>query len=116
MKVEIGLTQHHATDWDAEKNEFTHKDEVLGARVLTVTPPDGKPIMEVLADITAESRGIMFYHTNQPPAWVACDDEPAIAAILAAHYGCAAGRPADVEETHWTEAGPPGVGPVREEA
>lgn len=48
------------------------------------------------------------------PTWVACSD-PDLEATLAQHYGCAAGRPADVEDTHFTQHGallyPPGAAP-----
>lgn len=43
-----------------------------------------------------------------PPLWVASDDEQA-EAFLARHYGCERGIPDDLEETHYTAAGPPGV-------
>lgn len=48
---------------------------------------------------------------NGTPAWV-WSDNPDFAVLLGAFYGCPVGRPDDVEMTHYTESGPPGVGPV----
>lgn len=49
-------------------------------------------------------------HSADSPTWVWSDDE-AMAELLANFYGCPVGRPDDVEDTHHTIAGPPGVGP-----
>lgn len=49
-------------------------------------------------------------HSPQPPAWVASDNDD-LAQMLAEFYGCPVGIPDDVEDTHHTFSGPPGVGP-----
>lgn len=55
-------------------------------------------------------------HSDSPPVWVQCDSHlnPPLAArfqsLLARLIGCADGAPADVEATHRTYNGPPGVG------
>jgi hypothetical protein len=48
-------------------------------------------------------------HSSAPPSWVWSDDA-VLESVLAAHFGCEAGLPDDVEETHYTHSGPPGVG------
>lgn len=47
------------------------------------------------------------------PLWVWSDND-AFATLLGAFFGCPVGRPVDVEATHHTDAGPPGVGVDRE--
>jgi hypothetical protein len=49
-------------------------------------------------------------HSAEDPTWVWSDDER-MEAWLSRYFGCPAGRPADVEDTHWTRSGAPGVGP-----
>lgn len=51
-------------------------------------------------------------HSPNPPTWVACDTDPDLAQMLAEAYDCPVGRPDDVEDTHHTASGPPGVGPA----
>lgn len=48
-------------------------------------------------------------HSSEPPSWVWSDDED-LERLLSEAYGCPRGRPSDVEETHHTLSGPPGVG------
>lgn len=50
-------------------------------------------------------------HSPKSPAWVDSDDAD-LAQMLSEAYGCPVGVPEDVEQTHHTDAGPPGVGPV----
>lgn len=45
------------------------------------------------------------------PLWVWSDNED-FAKLLGAFYNCPVGRPDDVEDSHFTNAGPPGVGPL----
>jgi hypothetical protein len=49
------------------------------------------------------------------PSWVWSDNSD-FAVLLGAFFGCPVGRPANVEDTHWTASGPPGVGPAPEPA
>ena len=61
--------------------------------------------------VATHPSGVWQRHSGaEGPSWVWSDDE-AFQGFLAAYYGCAAGRPDDVEETHFTYAGPPGVFP-----
>jgi hypothetical protein len=57
-----------------------------GRRCTTVQPPAGTPLGEVFATITARG-GVWAHHADGAPAWVASTD-PALAQLLAAHYGC----------------------------
>lgn len=54
-------------------------------------------------------------HSDVPPTWVASDNAD-MQRLLSEYYGCASGKPDDVEDTHWTLSGPPGVGPEPEVA
>lgn len=49
------------------------------------------------------------------PSWVHCPDHPELERMLAEHYDCPAGRPDDLEDTHYTQYGtnvyPPGAIP-----
>jgi hypothetical protein len=47
--------------------------------------------------------------SNGTPTWVWSDDED-FAVLLGAFFNCPVGRPADLEATHYTLTGPPGVG------
>lgn len=43
------------------------------------------------------------------PTWIDGDDS-ALVSLLAREWGCSVGAPIDVEETHYTLSGPPGIG------
>jgi hypothetical protein len=56
------------------------------------------------------SSGVWSRHSaSDGPSWVHCPDNPAFEKVLAAFYECPAGKPADVEDTHFTKHGPPGT-------
>lgn len=62
-----------------------------------------------------------LHHSNVSPAWVVVEPQerdPENAAdferFLADFWGCPRGYPTNLEETHYTVAGPPGVGPEGE--
>lgn len=67
--------------------------------------PDQEALLAVFGAWQSEGTGT--------PDWVWSDNED-FAVLLGAFFGCAVGRPADVEATHHTDAGPPGVGVDRE--
>lgn len=67
-----------------------------GRRCTTVVPPAGTPLSEAFTTITAP-RGVWAYHSDGDPAWVASTD-PALAQLLAAHYGCEVRDPDPDEE------------------
>lgn len=64
--------------------------------------PDHEAALAVINAVRAESTGV--------PTWVWSDNEP-LAVLLGHYFGCPVGRPDDVEDTHFTFSGPPGVGP-----
>jgi hypothetical protein len=65
---------------------------------------------ETLTEIFNPAGGFWQEHSfDASPSWVACDEDPSFAAHIAAYAGCPVGRPADVEDTHYTNAGPAGV-------
>lgn len=58
-----------------------------------------------------DARGIWAAHSESPPSWASCPDDPLLEEALARHFGCERGEPKDVEATHHTGFGPPGTGP-----
>jgi hypothetical protein len=105
--IEIGLNPAK----EGYKNPGS--DEVLyrpldGLRVLTITIPDGVPSDEALASITS-ANGVKNRHSDEAPTWVSVPDKPSLEEMIAEKYGIPQGRPADVETTHYTVNGPPGV-------
>lgn len=99
----------------ARLSAVAHKRPLDGDRVVRVNFPDGMPLMECAQTVTIP-KGVWDFHSpgdhteSGAPAWVE-SDSPALQALLAEHFGCASGAPADVEITHHTEHGPPGIGP-----
>ncbi len=82
-------------------------------RVVDVEFPEGTPLGEAFITVATGSgggRGLWYYHSDSPPTWVE-SDSPGLQQLLAEHFGCAQGAPDDLENTHWTQAGRPGVGP-----
>lgn len=75
-------------------------------RSTVVQLPDDTPLGEALLTITR----LWALHSAEPAAWVA-SDSASLEALLAEHFDCEAGKPGDVEATHYTLAGPPGVYP-----
>ena len=69
--------------------------------------PGHEPVL-----VVAHPQGAWRAHAKPgtSPTWVSCDD-PEVERILADYYNCPAGVPSDVEDTHYTVAGAPGVGP-----
>lgn len=59
--------------------------------------------------------GFWTHHGKDMPSWVSVTGPDAVKndgleRVLADYYGCARGVPDDVEATHYTRSGPPGVG------
>jgi hypothetical protein len=107
MLIELGLTSAKE-GYRAEGSDEVQHRPLEGARVLHVHPPDDITTGEIFVTVTAPN-GVVRNHSEEQPAWVHCPDKPGLEALLAEHYGCAVGRPDDVEETHYTLNGPPGV-------
>lgn len=53
--------------------------------------------------------GMWAAHGDAIPSWV-WSDNPEFARQLSDWFGCPIGRPDDIEASHYTHAGPPGVG------
>jgi len=76
----------------------TRKRDLDGKRTVTVRFPDGMPLMECAGTVTLP-QGIWDSHSpgafadSGSPLWVE-SDSPALQALLAEHFGCAAGAPA----------------------
>lgn len=101
--------------WDSRGGDSTHvvagrpngKDALI--YVLThdiVQMPDHTAFLSIVRDWPS--------HSPNSPSWVDSDDEPDLALMLSEAYGCPVGIPEDVEQTHHTISGPPGVGPTTE--
>lgn len=95
-------------------------EKLDGPRVTYVPVNEDASLLDIFQDITKPA-GIWHAHSDlsrdengnivcAPPTWVETD-VPGLAELLKAQYGCDAGAPDDLEETHHTDAGPPGVGP-----
>ena len=101
----------------ARLESVTRKRDIAGPSVVTVNFPDGMPLMECANTITLP-QGIWDSHSpgafadSGSPLWVE-SDSPALQALLAEHYGCAAGAPASLENDYYTENGPPSTGPKK---
>ncbi len=78
-------------------------------RVCDIEFPEGTSLSEAFTTITARG-GLWSYHSDSPATWVE-SDSPGLSALLAEHFGCPEGAPGDLEDTHWTRAGRPGVRP-----
>lgn len=80
-----------------------------GPRVTYVDFADEKTLGEAFVAIT-DPRGVWGAHTDGgvTPTYV-WSDNASLQALLAEHFGCPAGRPADLEQTYYTVNGPAGV-------
>lgn len=66
-------------------------------------------LAEVFVTISDRTGGVWTYQSfDEKPSWVE-SDSPELAALLGAHYGIPVGAPEDLEDTHHTYNGPPGV-------
>lgn len=92
--------------YDAEDERPDGKDALI--HVLTNATPH-LPGYEAFVSIVTD----WPHHSPNPPTWVWSDDDD-LADMLAEAYGCPVGIPDDVEATHHTMSGPPGVGPTSE--
>lgn len=97
----------HTNDHDAEIDVAALKAHLVEA-LLTNDGITNFPGSETFMELFHPG-GIWSQHSPVPPTWVWCDEDPALATQLAQWHGIPVGRPADVEATHWTNSGPPGV-------
>lgn len=101
--------------WTLPDGVYTHetdprpdgKDALIHVLTNSVTHlPDHECFVSIVTDWPN--------HSPKPPTWVWSDDDD-LAEMLAEAYDCPVGIPDDVEDTHHTKAGPPGVGPTNSE-
>lgn len=97
-----------------------------------IEKPEDMSVIDFVNEIIKAEKGVWAHHSGlaEPPAgtnerinvrptWVhAYDDAEGqteeakmTAMILSDHFRVSKGKPKDVEETHYTQSGPPGVGP-----
>lgn len=67
-------------------DEFETRD-VPGNQITSVSIPPNVGPVEALATITG-GNGVWEWHSKDAPAWICCPDNPALAQLLASHYGC----------------------------
>lgn len=91
----------------------TNFETLPDSRVTYVSVPEGVSLAEAFVTLTA-ANGVIANHADDVD-WVETDS-PGLTALLCEHYGCADGAPDDLEDTHHTVSGPPGVGPVEEDS
>lgn len=94
----------------AAKEAYRDEEGQMRTRILrdnrvTTAGIRARDLGTALADVIAPN-GLWANQSAEPPAWVASDHK-GLESLLAEHYGCPAGIPRDVEETHYTTAGPP---------
>ena len=69
--------------------------------------PDNEALVAVLHPLA----GIWNRHGEGGPSWI-WSDNAELQAVLSDFYGVSGGRPDDIEATHYTRFGAPGVGPI----
>lgn len=108
-RLDPTVTTMHIPDsysFDPEVNVDEFKshlyDAVVAGAGITQREDD-----EALLAVT-HANGAWNSHSNAKPLWVDSDNAE-FASVLAAFYGCPIGTPDDVEDTHFTLGGPPGI-------
>ncbi len=79
-------------------------DGYLAARDGMNSLPNHEPLKAILGG------GWASQANGADATWVQSDN-PALELLLSEYFGCPIGAPSDVEDTHWTRNGMPGVGP-----
>jgi hypothetical protein len=98
--INVPDTKSFDPDVDVEELRAHLYDADMNNDGITRRPND-----EALLDVI---RGLWSAQGFQKPTWVWAEKDE-YARALAAWFGCPVGRPEDVEDTHYTHAGPPGV-------
>jgi hypothetical protein len=87
MPTHVWLGNHQAVEVTRDDKDQLVRTPLDGKRCTTVAIPDGRPLAEAITEITHQ-QGVWAYHSDATkPAWVASDN-PLLAEVLAAHYGC----------------------------
>lgn len=83
----VWLGNRKAVEVTRKPDGSIERKPLKGKRCTVVSTPEGQPIGETFQAITAPG-GLWPYHSDaEAPAWAASTD-PALAQLLAAHYGC----------------------------
>lgn len=93
-----------AATFQAHIDEAMHWRRPEGRRGVTNLPNHTALLL------LAHPDGLWSKASDGTPTW-AWSDNPEMQRFCEELYGCPGGRPEDVEDTHWTWAGPPGVVP-----
>lgn len=115
MIVELGNVAAKQARLDAkgdpvrDENGQVIQDALPEPRVTRVAIPDSYTLAEAFVCITSP-QGVWANHSDSQASWV-YSDSPGLQSLLAEHFNCPQGYPEDLEETHHTFSGPPGVGP-----
>ena len=81
---------------DVVKVEFTEAPEEL---VNITRLPRSWSLLQCFQSVTLAG-GVHDSHFAEAPTWVECPEKPMLAEMLAEHFGCVVGKPADtIEET-----------------
>lgn len=82
--------------YDDDGNRLVAPAPLAGNRVTYVGVPGHNSLLDAFVTITAGT-GVWANQSFAPPAWVE-SDSPALAQMLAEHYGCPIGRPDDMSD------------------
>jgi hypothetical protein len=104
--MELGAGNVATPETAAELATHVMRDISVGDPDLTHSP-DQEALISVVRTWAA-------YNRSGSPTWVWSDDDN-FAVLLGCYFASPVGRPDDVEETHHTASGPPGVGPAAAE-
>ena len=102
----VNIPDHLGFDPDMDVNAFRNHmyDAIINNDGVT-----NYENAEALLAVAHASQGAWTQHGKQTPLWVYSDNE-AFASVLAAFYQTPTiGAPSDLEDTYWTQSGPPGV-------
>lgn len=101
VEMEIGVERLAAIETAADLSVELMRQILTGDPSITHIPAQ-EAALSVIAAWQQEGRG--------SPTWVWCDNDD-FAVLLGHFFGCPIGRPDDVEASHFTRAGAPGVFP-----
>lgn len=102
----MSIPSEYSLEEGHDMNQFAgHVGRAIGGDGVTKLPG-----LEALLAVAHFGDGAWTKHSASSPTWVWSDNE-VMAQYLSDLYGCPKGRPADVEATHYTRAGAPGVYP-----
>lgn len=112
MSIQVRLgNEHPKQSRSRDENDRPIWEPSPGPSVCAVNIPDGVGMLEGITNIIASGGLWENQSFDKAPSWVSCEDAPEIANLISLEFGCPVGEPNDLEKTHHTFFGPPGVGP-----